>query len=584
MMIQQHAKTAALTATAFFGASLLSATAQTIVGPQVRTDTGRGNAACNETTMAVSFADPLRVVGGWNDYRVGGSVRSGFGFSSDGGESWNDFLLRPPGPNQAGVEGDPMVCADDRTGTLWAGAMAFSGNGGIYVARMDPGSNVFNPSVMAIANGGVDKGWMEAGADPSDPTNPDKVKLYVTYNQGCLTSDDEGDTWNNVVSLGGGLGFLPRVGPDGILYVTYWDFGTGIMLKRSLNGGASFGPAIRIATRMDVWGIDGTRFPGGFRVASLNAMAVDPNDSTLYVIYFDTTEVIGPNRNVDLYFCKSVDQGLNWTIPAIINGDNVPHGDQFFPWLEVDQTGRLHLMFYDTRSVPQTDNQFGALIEAYYSTSTDQGSTWTESVMTPAPFNSADDGFGDFFIGDYNGLATAGNRTLPLYLDTQNGNADTFTNVIREGPATSYCFGILCPCGNDDWTAGCANSTGSGASLKASGSDSFGADDLVLTIEGALPNKLGIVLMAATKQELPFQDGRLCLTGNIFRFFPKLADASGSYSEGPGIVNFTQTNFPPNGQIAAGETWNFQGWSRDLNGPCATGSNLSNALTVQFTN
>ncbi|MEE9130321.1 MAG: sialidase family protein, partial [Phycisphaerales bacterium] len=186
------------------------------IGPQVRIDLGGGTSAANETTAAANAMDPLRVTAGWNDYRQN-AWRCGFSLSFDGGETWSDFLLRPPAPNQSGVEGDPFTAFDDRTGTLWAGGMSFAGNGGIFVARLDPDQQEFNPTLMADG-AGVDKAWMAAG---SMPGNPDSTRLYIAYNLGIIRSDDMGDTWTNPQGLGSGIGFLPRVGPNGEVYVAY---------------------------------------------------------------------------------------------------------------------------------------------------------------------------------------------------------------------------------------------------------------------------------------------------------------------------------------------------------------------------
>lgn len=37
------------------------------------------------------------------------------------------------------------------------------------------------------------------------------------------------------------------------------------------------------------------------------------------------------------------------------------------------------------------------------------------------------------------------------------------------------------------------------------------------------------------------------------------------------------------GVISAGQTWNFQCWSRDALSPCGITNNVSNGLSVQFT-
>ncbi len=567
-----------------FGAAAVAlsglASAQTAVGPQVRIDLGGGTMAGNETTMAAASSNPLEIVAGWNDYREG-TARTGVGLSLDGGETWTDFLLRPPAAFQASTEGDPMTCSDPRTGAIWAGGISFASGGGIFCARKDAGAPTFGPVVMANTGGGLDKGWMAAGPGPVNPAGTTRV--YMAYNLGLQWSADMGDTWSGVVPLDSGLGFLPRVAPNGEVYVTYWDYGTGVMLMRSFDGGQSFGAPIQAATRMDVWGIDGSRVPGNYRVASLNSMAVDPNDGTLYIVYPDTTNVLSNGSNLDVYFTKSVDQGLNWSTPTVVNEDASPlPGDQFFPWIEVDQDGRLHLLFYDTRNVVQDDDDPQGLIDAYYSYSDDGGVSWTEIRLSATPFTSADDGFGGAFIGDYLGLSTSGGRTLPNYMTTQNGDADVFTNVIKKGPAQSYCFGLGCPCGNDDPQAGCGNlgvdgDFSTGATLAATGTASVGADDLVLTVSGAKPFAPAIVYTSMSRKRTVFGDGLRCVQAPVKRYPVQMPVAGGQIVFGPGAI------VGPAG-VQPGDTFHFQGWYRDNGGPCGANFNLTNALSVDWTN
>lgn len=403
-----------------------------LIGPQVRMDVAGGTYAANETSMASIEASPLEVVGSWNDWRASTSseiIRMGVGVSLDGGATWTDFLVRPPVPNQSTVEGDPMTCYDNRTGTLWVGAISFASNGGLFVARKNAGMTTFQPSVMARADSSADKGWMAAGQGYNDPN---QTRVYIAYNHGCLRSTDMGQTWSAPVSLGSGLGFLPRVGPNGELYIAYWDVSTGVKLKRSLNGGTSF-TTHTIATRLDVWDTQShTRVAGEFRVPPLTYLAVDPVNGTLYCVYFDTTNQSGGNYNLNLYFTKSTNQGTNWTTPVVINGDSNPPGDQYFPWIEVDTAGRLHVVFYDSRGIVQNDSAVHGWYNTYYAVSLDGGTTWSEYVLTPAAWDSYNDGLNRTgqFLGDYNGLGVAGNRVYPCYLSTQNGNPDIFTNVI----------------------------------------------------------------------------------------------------------------------------------------------------------
>jgi len=407
---------------------------QPLVGPQIRVDNGGGQAAANETTVASTDLHPWEIVAGWNDYRTPYTVRVGVAVSLDGGRSWVDFQLRPPPAFRADVEGDPMTAYDNRTGTLWAGGISFASNGGVFVARKRLGQDSFESTVMAHPTPFADKGWMAAGVAPDDP---DATRLYITYNEGLLISTDMGASWSGPFYLDSGLGFLPRVGPNGELYVAYWDYGYGMKLLRSFDGGNTFGSPILIASRMDVWGMYDPPVPGTFRLPILNYLAVDPSDGNLYCVYFDTTNIVGGNANLDLYFTRSEDQGATWAPPWVINGDSFPPGDQFFPWLEVDRRGRIHLVFYDTRNMPQNDIDPQAFINAYYSYSDDAGNNWTEVRLTPHPFNSEDDGRPNSppaFIGDYSGLGVGGSYALPCYLSNQNGDSDIFIHRVVDPP------------------------------------------------------------------------------------------------------------------------------------------------------
>lgn len=415
------------------------AVGEPVVGPQVRVDTVGGTDGANETTVSASHANPADVVAGWNDYRSGGGVRSGFSLSRDMGQTWTGFILRPPVVFRCSTEGDPMTAFDERTGTLWAGAIAFCSNGGLYVARKDADSSTFGVPVMADTGGGVDKGWLAAGPRRNEP---ETTRLFCTYNFGVIWSDDMGDTWTNPRSLGSGIGFLPRVGPEGEIYVAYWDFSAGVMLKRSLNDGASF-TTHRIATRMDVWGTqDGSRFPGTFRVPSLNFLDVDEETGTLHAAYFDTTNIVNGQRNVDVYYTRSFDSGETWESPRVVNGDNDPPGDQFFSWIEVDPAGRVHLVYFDSRHTVQNDGRTDGFFDAYYAVSSDGGDTFREFRLTPRTWNSRDDGIigGGQFLGDYLGLAVAGDKAYPVYIDTTNGRSELYTNVIEFPPACAADF------------------------------------------------------------------------------------------------------------------------------------------------
>lgn len=419
---------------ALTAASPLAAQLQPTISPQVRVDPGSGIFAANETS---GISNPLNsdvTVVGWNDWRLSPTISSevinaGFALTLDGGSTWSDFLVRPPLANQSGVEGDPFTAGDPRTGALWAGAISFTAgsNSGIYVARLDPGESSFEPSVMARTTSGTDKPWMAAGPRPGLPNT---TRCYITYNEGVIYSDNLGDSWTFPQSLGFGIGFLPRVGPNGELYVGYWDLGNQLRVARSLDGGSSFTDHL-IAVRMDTWSTqDGSRFPGTFRVPAFTSMAVDPVSGTLYAVYTDTTSFAGGNWETDLYFTSSTDLGTSWAPPvAVINAP----GDQFFAWIECDEDGRLHLVYADGRNIPANDGATNGWFDVYYAFSVNGGANWVEHRLTPTTFNSNNDGLdrSSQFLGDYFGIGVSGDVVTPVYIDTSAGNPDTFTHRIE---------------------------------------------------------------------------------------------------------------------------------------------------------
>ena len=74
----------------------------------------------------------------------------------------------------------------------------------------------------------------------------------------------------------------------------------------------------------------------------------------------------------------------------------------------------------------------------------------------------------------------------------------------------------------------------------------------------------------------PGSSGILCLAGNIGRF-----NAVSQIIQGPtGFIDVDLTSIPvnPTAGVQPGETWNFQGWYRDV----PNTSNFTGAVSVTF--
>ena len=179
-------------------------------------------------------------------------------------------------------------------------------------------------------------------------------------------------------------------------------------------------------------------------------------------------------------------------------------------------------------------------------------------------------------------------RGLHMYFQLADSRAMSLAGVSGSSVGVPFCSGDgpggPCPCGNAAALgAGCANSTGVGAVMSATGSASVSADDLVLTTTGmpAFQNCLDFV-GASMIQGVPFGDVRRCVVGQISCFGIQSTGASGTAIYGPGLSAYSISNFPSSNRLLAGRTLGFQTWYRDPTGPCGATTNLSNAQQVVF--
>ena len=119
------------------------------------------------------------------------------------------------------------------------------------------------------------------------------------------------------------------------------------------------------------------------------------------------------------------------------------------------------------------------------------------------------------------------------------------------------------------------NSFGPVASISWFGSDGIGDGDFSLSVTGSVPGQFGHFFYGPGSQTTSVGNGYLCVSGKIFRLPVAQADAAGTAA-----YRLDFAALPPGGQMAPGETWNFQWWYRDP-GIGAT-FNFSDALRVSW--
>lgn len=151
----------------------------------------------------------------------------------------------------------------------------------------------------------------------------------------------------------------------------------------------------------------------------------------------------------------------------------------------------------------------------------------------------------------------------------------------HEEVGTGFCYAVRdrCPCFNDWGFSGCANSTGVGAILEGEGTASVSLDDLAFHAVQMPPGVSTILFQGDAMVNgglgSAFFDGLLCTNVNIQRLGVLQVSAGGDAEWGPGLLAGP-------GIWSVGETKNFQVWYRDIPGPCGTGANTTNGVSITF--
>lgn len=174
--------------------------------------------------------------------------------------------------------------------------------------------------------------------------------------------------------------------------------------------------------------------------------------------------------------------------------------------------------------------------------------------------------------GNVPGLAHHGTALAPT------GNSGSTGR--QTPPPPIYCVGYNCPCGLDDWGAGCANSTGSGAQLIAGGTYSVSADNL--TFHGSNLTAGGTAILFSGRSwvlsglGVPFGNGLRCIGGGVVRLGIRVPGPAWNATWGPGLI-------AANGWIQDEHRY-FQVWYRDpQGGACSSQFNTTNGYQLKFT-
>ena len=357
-------------------------------------------------------------------------------------------------------------------GMSWGGSSATAQGGVTTDLTIDEAGQVRGFVFLSF----LDKPWMAIGPNPADPSSD---VIYVTYTNfnivasvlyvgdiptfavtelrttiELVRSEDGGATWSAPVAVSPtvrrasgeapgptdavveGLkrvvqGSQPQVAPDGTLYVAWMDSTDDdsqkglaeIMVARSTDGGRTFSRPVQASLFRETGFRSKSTF---FRswASSFPQMTIGPNGD-VYIVYVGRS-ASKPSDDGDVYFIRSTDGGRDWTRAKRLGGDETDRF-QFFPAIDADPNGNLHVIWGDMRDDPSESRY-----HIYYTTSEDGGDTWgfedaelgirrDDTRISDFPSNPNKGFPNGLFIGDYFAVAATEDEVYAVWADTRLG-------------------------------------------------------------------------------------------------------------------------------------------------------------------
>jgi hypothetical protein len=324
---------------------------------------------------------------------------------------------------------DPSVGADAQGNFYLAFGIDYPLPGGgllseAMVLKSSDGGAHFNPPV--VAGPFVDKPFMtidrQGGAIYVIGNAVNAKKKSTTA---ITRSVDGGATFSPLVHISSrtaGPPNGPAIGNAGEVYVSWTNFGGGgrikVMFNRSLDGGATW-----LANDLQVaeFKQTGSLLNGNVNANPTTVTAVDRGMGPFRGRIYITWHQPGAGGR-DVVLSSSSDGGNTWTAPVRVN-DDATSADQFHPWVNVDQVGRVNVTFLDRRDDPANVD-----FALYRAVSLDGGATFqpsariSDGAFPPSPTTS--------FVGDYNAADIGGGMLHMIWADGRNGNLDVFTEAV----------------------------------------------------------------------------------------------------------------------------------------------------------
>ena len=394
-------------------------------------------------------------------------------YTRDFGKTWNQSLFNPfPKDNRAKIVGggDPNFTFDGNgrlyfswidlyyTKTIndtlyWGLFWAYSDDGGATWSR--PVNDIIGFSHGFYNFGQVkfdevyDKQWMATDMSNSVFKNTVYIsyvkmqmalqKLNIVLKKKRPTSDafDSLDVLISDSTFQDVQFTNITVDVHGHVHIIFWgshDKSTyGIWHSVSTNGGDSFSKPNLIYEAQKLTSIKGIQTS---RLYPCTQLASDPTNSNLYATWTTTGTTSPGNSGADIYFSRSTDEGLNWSVPIIINDDDktTEPKDQFYSSIAVNTRGIIILTWYDGRY--SSSNKANEDIRYFMAKSNNGGLSFEKnfSISTiSTDFRTVGYQNNSFGIGEYNQVLITNSYAIPVWSDgrKKDGNLDIYVAFVK---------------------------------------------------------------------------------------------------------------------------------------------------------
>ena len=363
--------------------------------------------------------------------------------SNDGGATWNPSAF-------VGGIADPVVTYGDN-GTAYLTYLDFGATLEMYLAESSDNGLTWDSQLLVLDSLPADRQWIRRDNSPSSP-------YYGNVYLGYFHPSGARDIHIVAISPKGVVGVNHSVVTQSYPYVQncaldvnnqgeiiicfltqHSDDSFNIMAVASTDGSENFSSEVLVspvymyqANGTPVTDVVGFASGNSSRLQNSLQMAIDksdgPNAGRVYLTWTDFVKG-NPAEGMNIYLSYSDDNGSNWTVPKIVNDDQVPSSHQYFSGVTVNPNGVLVISWYDRRIDPVMDS----ITDFYATWSTDGGKTFATSIKlnsASADHNAVTTGATTFGVGEYTSVAASESHGFAIWADgrSNDGNMAVYLN------------------------------------------------------------------------------------------------------------------------------------------------------------